>query len=376
MEYKGYKLLDKILLVCRDKPEREDSHGWYNNRNYYQAYLVDPSNKKQISSARYWATWTEYGPGYKDTYGRWKRDYEIEHSPVEFEFNNDDFTLELLDCAGGSSQGGKLSFWNCLIRKNDNTFMIGINSDLLLDLLKNATFINGKCQSPLVFITCKGKVGMTVKGSATYNQCLKDLELKANVKSKAVSKFSFGDKISTATINEVYLGTINQYYTVTSTYTYYSYARPKITTVTKLSKPITHYLIAPDYYYGKSGEQKPGKYNKLSEVIDNYCRQDNAYCRGLPELRKTCPKRVIDGKLELDCTEDEFKNKLFEYIYDYKSFLKNRLNKTNFTEVDNLNYFLNSTGFGFGFQPFDLDPNLLDVMKANGITYVDETKLS
>ena len=56
--------------------------------------------------------------------------------------------------------------------------------------------------------------------------------------------------------------------------------------------------------------------------------------------------------------------------------LKNRLNKTNFTEVDNLNYFLNSTGFGFGFQPFDLDPNLLDVMKANGITYVDETKLS
>ena len=46
MEYKGYKLLDKILLVCKDKPEQEDSHGWYNNRNYYQAYLVDPSNKK------------------------------------------------------------------------------------------------------------------------------------------------------------------------------------------------------------------------------------------------------------------------------------------------------------------------------------------
>ena len=60
MDYQGYKLLDKIMLVCRDKATYENSHG-VNGIDYYQAYLVDPSNKKQLESARHWAKWTEYG---------------------------------------------------------------------------------------------------------------------------------------------------------------------------------------------------------------------------------------------------------------------------------------------------------------------------
>ena len=90
--------------------------------------------------------------------------------------------------------------------------MIGINSEMLLDLLKNATFVNGKCQSSLIFITQKGKVGMTIEGSETYKQCVQDKEFLATFKSSQTSKFSFGDKLSTVTIDEVYLGTITKYY--------------------------------------------------------------------------------------------------------------------------------------------------------------------
>ena len=41
MAYNGYKLLDKISLVCREPSKNEE---------YYQAYLVDPSNKKQVEA--------------------------------------------------------------------------------------------------------------------------------------------------------------------------------------------------------------------------------------------------------------------------------------------------------------------------------------
>ena len=84
MDYQGYKLIDKIMLVCRDVSEHDDSYGYNSYKTCYQAYLVDPSNKKQLESARHWAKWTEYGPSYRNDEGKWVRDYEIEHPPVEF----------------------------------------------------------------------------------------------------------------------------------------------------------------------------------------------------------------------------------------------------------------------------------------------------
>lgn len=152
MDYKGYKLLDKVILVCRDLPSHNGG-GLNCGAKEYQAYLVDPSNKSQLKSARDWAKWTEYGPSCKNENGRWTHEWEINHKPAEFTFDNDGFTLELLDCAGGSSQGGKLSFWNCLVKKDDKIFKIGINSEMLLNLLKDADFNKGVCQSPLIFIT-------------------------------------------------------------------------------------------------------------------------------------------------------------------------------------------------------------------------------
>ena len=364
MDYRGYKLIDKIMLVCRDMSEHEDSHGYNKYKDCYQAYLVDPSNKKQLDSARHWAKWTEYGPSYRnEETGKWERKYEIEHPPVEFEFDNNGFELELRDCAGGSSQGGKLSFWNCVVTKDNKKFVIGINSDMLLDLLKNATFVNGKCQSPLIFITQKGKVGMTVEGSETYQQCIKDKELLSSLKKSQTSKFTFGDKISTATLNDVYLGTITKYYdfdpgekNATWHYRYFDISACKIT---KLKKPVTYHLFESLY-----------RERSLKTILDEYDSSIYSY----PDVKKTCPKRTIAGKIEMDCTEAEFKQGIMEKTYDFDDFYtKYREHYGKDGEKSKIfYYFLGKHTFGYGFEPFELSDEIMAKVKEYGIKYVEE----
>ena len=370
MDYKGYKLLDRILLVCRETATHADSFGCNGGRkggdSYYQAYLVDPSNRKQAESARQWARWTEYGPSYRDADGKLTREYEIKHEPVVFEFDNAGFTLELLDCAGGSSQGGKLSFWNCIVRKADNAFKIGINSDMLLDLLKNAAFINGLCQSPLIFITQKGKVGMTVEGSETWKQCVKDKELKKELKTSAVSKFEFGDKVKTATINEVYLGTITKYYSFSpgrndALFTYTNRAIDySDCTITRLAKPITYHIFECETDW--RGQDKK---RSLLDIANNY----NSSIYAAPAVKKKCPKRFIEGKIVMDCSEEEFKEITFNSIYNYNIYI----DYETISEDRLLYYFLSKQSFGFGFEPFDLPENIMSLCTQAGVKYIDET---
>ena len=374
MDYKGYKLLDKIILVCRDLPARTDGYGINAGNTSYQAYFVDPSNKSQLSSARNWAEWTESSGSHKNEEGKWVRDWEIEHKPVEFEFENNGFSLELLDCAGGSSQGGKLSFWNCLVKKDGNTFRIGINSEMLLDLLKDATFINGVCQSPLIFITQKGKVGLTVEGSETYKQCISDRDLKKKFNSETTSKFTFGDLLKTATLKEVYLGTLTQYYTVdigrnADRYGgYYCGGLPdlKDCTVIKLAKPVAYHVFESIYSEDK----------KLSEFTEGYKKYQYSY----PDLKKSCPKRIIDGKIDLDITEEEFYNEIINKAYNfelYKELYKDRyVSYGKPKDIDEdvvLFYFLGSKVFGFGKEPHELPEDLMNRLKAAGVKDVEET---
>ena len=364
MDYQGYKLIDKIMLICKDKAEHEESGDYCRSNHYkniYQAYLVDPSNKNQLKAAQRWAEWTEYGPSHKNAEtGKWEREYEIPHKPVEFEFENNGFELELLDCAGGSSQGGKLSFWNCIVTKDNNSFVIGINSDMLLDLLKNASFEKGKCQSSLIFITQKGKVGMTVEGSETYKQCIKDKELMSTFKKTQTSKFTFGDKVSTATINEVYLGPITKYYEfdIGQNNRYrrnvcYSYC-----TLRKLAKPVTHYLF--DWY--------PKEDLALSDILKDYENSVYSY----PDIKKSCPKRTITGKINLDYSEEDFRQKVMSKVYNFDEFFDYAKKGYSCEPRDYLYYFLCKSGFGFGFEPFELDAKLMEKIKAAGIKYIEE----
>ena len=352
MGYKGYKLLDKIILVSKDSRQPDD--------NIRQAYLVDPANTKQLESARNWATWTAYG---KNAEGKYDKAFDTIHEPQEHSFDNNGFELKLLDCAGGSSQGGKLSFWNCIVSKDDNKFKIGINSDMLLDLLKNATFINGKCQSKLLFITQNGKVGMTVEGSETWKQCVKDRDFKSDMKKNATSKYNFGDIVSTTTARDVYLGTINQYYTIdigTKNHWSYSKVNYRDCTLTKLAKPKTHYLFQ---YSSLSGRKD---YSSLSNIITYYRDDKWSY----PELRASRPKRVVTGQIKLDSTQEELYRTLFNRYNNYSE--ENKYTYHAGTITESIYNFLSCRFFGFNDKPFELNEDLLKVIKTAGIKYVEE----
>ena len=351
-----YKLLDNIMLVCRDEEH-------YKSTDALQAYLVDPSNKSQLESARRWAAWTEYGPSVKTESGKWEREWTKEHEPIEYTFGNQHFKLELLDCAGGSSQGGKLSFWNCIVSKEDKRFKIGINSDMLLELLKNATFVKGVCQDDLLFVTDNGRVGMCAEGSQVHRDAIKDMELKALVKNNSVSKFEFGDILKTTMLHEVYLGTMSRYYTFDpgdNVRRYTNYYDFRDCTLTKLAKPIKYHVF-----------DSISTQTKLSNFSDYYNVSKYAY----PDFKKSCPKRTIDGKIGLDISQDEFYKRVVHKIYDFDAYLnyyKQYYGRPQNEDIA-LYYFLGSAPFGYNTEPFEIPEDIMKRLKAAGMKYVDET---
>ena len=81
----------------------------------------------------------------------------IEYPGIVHKYKNGTFEFIIYDSADGSSQGGKLSFWTAIIKTPDKKeFRIGINADILLDLLKYNTFVNGICSNKVWLGRIKG----------------------------------------------------------------------------------------------------------------------------------------------------------------------------------------------------------------------------
>lgn len=207
-DYKGWKIPENIIIVAKQARIWKDYKRVY--EDCLQGYVVDATDKKMLESAHNWASWTEY----VQPYNRETHTYAdvIEHKGVEYLFTNEGFTLELLESASDSSQGGKLSFWNCKISKDGKEFIIGIASDYLLEILLNSTFINGKCQDTLSFARCKGGVGMTTKDMPIYKQFLEDEKKRATVKKGKTKKRELGHLYSTLTGGDVFLGRFYRWY--------------------------------------------------------------------------------------------------------------------------------------------------------------------
>lgn len=205
-EYSGWNLFNKVIIVAKEKTR----YCWDTGKQEfegYQGYIVDPSNKSMLKSARNWGTinrWIDNDAG--------DREY-ISIKPEEFEYENKGFKLALYKAAGGSTQGGKLSFWNCLITAPDGKkFIVGIAADLLLDMLKSSTVINGEVQADLVFARQNGQVGMLSEDMQLYKDALRDMELKANAKRGMTSKFTVGHVYETLTESNIYLGKFYRWY--------------------------------------------------------------------------------------------------------------------------------------------------------------------
>lgn len=236
IDSKGWNLYKDIMLVCK-KVENKD--------NYYLAYVVNPKNKVQLENARRWAK------GY------------IDNEVFEFTLDNSDFHMEILSSANNSSQGGKLSFWTCLFKKDNNKFEIGINAELLEKLIHYTTIINGQVQDTVCFCRHSGQVGVLTDKIPQYIEA-KIVEQKKEklASSKKTSNYKKGKVYESLTLSTLCLGEIEKKYEVKPIFKdilgQHIEAKPIIV---KLDKPKL-YKLCVDY-------PKYSNYNSMKEVLNN-----------------------------------------------------------------------------------------------------------
>lgn len=298
MEYKGWKLFDKVILIAKQK----DKNG------FEQAYVVEYGNASQLKTAMDWAR--------DRVWNSETREYGKETPGVEFEFENEGFEVELYDSANGSSQGGKLSFWDCLIRKDDHIFRIGINSDYLLELLKTTTVINGVVQEKVFFARNNGRVGLLHEGMKEYKDALKDMQFKKNVSENKTKNHIRGHAYSSITLKNMYLGEIYNWLEIDKNSGYYH-------TYKLLNKPKKEYIFVREYYFDDNKCKTITEFMRNAiKVEDKYnYKHSNGYI--LFDTVKKIPERVDDGKI---LTDDFSETELQQCINIYNDFEHNQKN--------------------------------------------------
>ena len=164
-----------------------------------KAYVVFGDNKKSLENAHNWA-------------GKGAVDREISGST--------EFTFEILECAGHSSQGGKLSFWNCRIRNTDENIdvSVGVNSEILCRLLRETTFINGACQGNVILAKYDGQLGVVCKGTKSYNEAIQSQRKKDSLKKGKTTKWEKGFEYRTQTTSDIWIGDAYRPLTVETDY--------------------------------------------------------------------------------------------------------------------------------------------------------------
>jgi len=164
MAYNYWVLMDNITVAVKTVPGRRDFTG----------YIVDAKDKKGLESAKSWATEREYD--YE------KKEYVKTHEPEIHTFENKGFTAKILQSAGGSSQGGRLSFWQCEVEKDGVKFNIGVNDAVLADLIRNSHIENGLIKEKVMFARKGGQPGLIHEGMQAYKDATADMAHKAAMK--------------------------------------------------------------------------------------------------------------------------------------------------------------------------------------------------
>lgn len=136
MTYNGWKMMDKIDVAIKTSPDSA--------RYTFNGYVAEHGDKKAIESAKSWAFDREYD--YE------KKEYTKEYPAKVHTFDNGGFTVKILESAGGSSQGGRLSFLACEVEKDGIKFVIGVNDALLVDLIRNSHIDMGVIQEKVMFV--------------------------------------------------------------------------------------------------------------------------------------------------------------------------------------------------------------------------------
>lgn len=187
-KYLGWSLMKSIKIVYSVYDTIE-----VNNKKIPKAYIVDSSNKKSLQTAIDWAS---------HNYGQYKG---IE--PTIIETVNSDFNFSIGESAGGSFQGGRLSFWMCIASKEGvPEFAVGINADILVNVLLQSTFTNGKCSEKVCFARKSGQTGVLHPKMTEYQEAIADEKLKKNANKGKTSKWKIGYEYNTLTKSSMLLG--------------------------------------------------------------------------------------------------------------------------------------------------------------------------
>lgn len=139
---------------------------------------------------------------------RWaeNRDYPSEAVTIK---NGSIKSIAIDDSAYGSSQGGKLSFWTCVLTlPDDRECSIGINADNLCEFIKSNNFVKGKCEANIYLGRQNSQQAVFTENMDSYKEGIDKRELKAV---KQSSSYNVGDIVQSMTQNQVYMGKIYQY---------------------------------------------------------------------------------------------------------------------------------------------------------------------
>lgn len=286
MTYNGWKMMDKIDVAVKTSPKHPNYPYTFNG------FVVEHGDKKALENAKDWAYDREYD--YK------KKEYTKEYKPVVHTFDNGGFTVEILKSAGGSSQGGRLSFLACEVEKDGIKFVIGVNDALLVDLIRNSTIIKGVIQEKVMFVRKGGVPGFIHENMEAYKEAQADMKQKLDLKkAKKTNKWEIGGIYSTLTQNDICLGQVfntMEEYEVTESYSAYRWGSRKATKYRKLDEPVemTAWLSVSDYRH----KETPKSFEKFieEELKSGYIY----FSTGKPPARtKSAQLEVTDEALKL-----------------------------------------------------------------------------
>ena len=331
-KYVGWKMFDTVTIVAKQMTR-------FNYETYetiytddYQGFIVDTKNKKQLESATRWGTHTKYH--YEEVDGKRTCTGSTNVPPEQYTYDNKGFTLELSEAAEQSSQGGKLSFWNCwIIAPDGKKFLIGIAADLLLDVLKNCDVKNGVVQEPLMFARCKGGVGMLSESMPSYRDAVDDEQKRKSKSTGKTTKHKIGYVYETLTQHNLYAGDFYRWYEPVyeeKEDRHYPYRKAnQLVGFKKLDKPVK-FMWFPSYYSDKS--------------IDWHTEHFGSY-----ELETKLPARKegtkIDEHIDLQKCIDKIEKSHVDAYEEWNRVKKRGLYMSNYIDTREIGLSLNSEDY-------------------------------
>lgn len=293
MAYKGWVMMDKLDVAVRQRDERD-------NRYDFTGYIVPHGDKNALEKAKDWARIRNYD--YE------KKEYTETLEPIVHTFDNEGFTATILDSAGGSSQGGRLSFWRCRIEKDGVSFTIGVNDAVLADLIKHSNISNGVVKQKVMFARKGGQPGLIHPGMGSYEEATADMKHKSDMKSmKKTSKWEIGGIYSSITQTAICLGevfdTMEEYEVKhDSGYRWHSYTR---TELRKRKAPVkmTAWIRLSNYRH------KDGTPDTFSKFLKEELDSDYVYFNtGKPPARAKTAQLSVSKK-DMELVDKVFKNR-------------------------------------------------------------------